>query len=181
VLPLVSYLLFALAAFVGYFFLSGFIWGAGYYPTDRKEIDTVGRLLELKGGVKFYDLGSGYGRMVIAIAEKFGSDCTGIEVDPIKCWWTRRSIRKKGLEKRVKVLHSNFLKVDLSDADAIFIFLSSEGKIMERLLAKIKKECRPNTRIVSFEHQFKNWEPVKIEDHLFLYHVGNSQSADGVR
>lgn len=177
-LPLVTFLLFALAAFVGYFFLSGFIWGAGYYPTDRKEIDAAARLLELREGTRFYDLGSGYGRMIIAIAERFGSDCTGIEVDPIKCWWTKRSIKRKGLESKVRVLRANFLKVDLSNADAIFIFLSSEGKIMERLLSKIKEECRPNTRIVSFEHRFKNWEPTKIDGHLFLYSVGRDASPD---
>ncbi len=69
----------------------------------------------------------------------------------------------------MEVLHSNFLNIDLDRADAIFVFLSSEGSIMEKLYAKIRKECRPGTRIVSFEHKFKNWQPVKSEGKLHLY------------
>jgi len=170
-LPLVSYLLFALAAFIGYFFLSGFIWGAGYYPTSAKEIDTVVRLLDLKPNWQFYDLGSGYGRMIIRVAQKSGAHAVGVEVDPIKVWWTRRTIRRKGLEKQVEVIRSNFLDLNLADADAIFVFLSSEGKIMDRLYSKINLECRPGTKIVSFEHKFKSWESTQNEGRLFLYQV----------
>ena len=168
-LPLVSYLLFSLAAFIGYFFLSGFIWGAGYYPTSKSEIYSVGKLLELNEDSRFYDLGSGYGRMIFAISEKFGAYSIGIEADPVKCWWTRREIGKKGLKKKVEIVQSNFLYVDLSTADAIFVFLTKETSIMEKLYSKISKECKPGTKVVSFEHQFKKWKPVKREGRLFLY------------
>jgi SAM-dependent methyltransferase len=167
--PLLSYFLFALAAFVAYFFLSGFIWGAGYYPTSSNEIDSVIRLLKLDENSTFYDLGSGYGRMIITIAQRTDAHSIGVEIDPIKCWWSRRQIRRKGLDRKVEVLHSNFLNIDLDRADAIFVFLSSEGSIMEKLYAKIRKECRPGTRIVSFEHKFKNWQPEKSEGKLHLY------------
>jgi SAM-dependent methyltransferase len=168
-LPLLSYFLFSLAAFIGYFFLSGFIWGAGYYPTSRKEIDVVARLLALHENSRFYDLGSGYGRMIFSMAEKFGTHSIGVEADPVKCWWTRRGIRRKRLEKKVEIIHSNFLNANLTDADAIFVFLTRETKIMERLFSKICNECRPGTKVVSFEHPFKKWKPMKREGRLFLY------------
>jgi ribosomal protein L11 methylase PrmA len=168
-LPLVSVVLFTLAAFIGYFFLSGFIWGAGYYPTSRSEIDKIGRFLELDKNSTFYDLGSGYGRMVIAIAQRFDCRSIGVEVDPIKCWWTRISIRRKNLQDKVEVQRANFLKVDLSTANAIFVFLSAEGSIMERLSEKVQKECRTGTKIVSYEHKFRSWLPSKQEGHLYLY------------
>ena len=44
-----------LAAVMAYYFLSGFIWGAGYAPTSRKEIEKVARFLDLKAGKTFYD------------------------------------------------------------------------------------------------------------------------------
>jgi 16S rRNA G1207 methylase RsmC len=168
-LSLISYLLFALAAFIGYFFLSGFIWGAGYYPTSKKEIDSVARLLELHDGSRFYDLGSGYGRMIITMSEKFGAQSTGVEIDPIKCWWTRHAIRRKGLEKKTRVIRSNFLAVNIEEAEAIFVFLTKETKIMEQVYSKIRQECRPGTKVVSFEHQFKEWSAAKREGRLFLY------------
>ena len=176
-LPLVSYLLFGLAAFIGYFFLSGFIWGAGYYPTSKSEIDSVARLLELHEGSRFYDLGSGYGRMILAVSERFGVQSTGVEVDPIKCWWTRRSIKRKGLENKVKIIQSNFLNVKLANADAMFVFLTEETNIMEKLHSKIQKECRPGTRVVSFEHRFKDWSPQKNEGRLFLYVLAENSRA----
>jgi SAM-dependent methyltransferase len=169
VLPIVSYLLFALAAFIGYFFLSGFIWGAGYYPTSKSEIATVAKLLELHEGSRFYDLGSGYGRMIITISEKFGAQSTGIEIDPLKCWWTRRVIRRKGLEKKVSIECSNFLNVNLADAEAIFVFLTKETKIMDKVYSKIQDECKPGTKVVSFDHQFREWPPEKKEGQLSLY------------
>ena len=171
-LPLVSYLLFIVAIFIGYFFLSGFIWGAGYYPTSRKEIEVVGRLLDLNESTRFYDLGSGYGRMIIALSEKYGTKSTGVEIDRLKVWWTKRAIRRKKLENKVNVIQANFLNLNISDADAIFIFLSSEGKIMQKLFAKIRAECHQGTKIVSFEHQFKDWRPIQNEGKLFLYRVG---------
>jgi SAM-dependent methyltransferase len=173
-LPLLSILLFSLAAFIAYFFLSGFIWGAGYYPTSRKEIDAVARLLELHENSEFYDLGSGYGRMIFAMSEKFGAHSTGVEVDPVKCWWTRREIRRRHLEKKASLLQANFLNVDLSKADAIFVFLTRETKIMEKLFSKISDECKPGTKVVSFEHPFKKWKPAKLEGRLRLYIVDKS-------
>lgn len=173
-LPLVSYLLFSLAAFIGYFFLSGFIWGAGYYPTSKSEIDGVAKLLELDENSVFYDLGSGYGRMIISMSERFGVHSVGIEADPVKCWWTRRAIKRKKLVGKVEVIHSNFLNVSLEKADAIFVFLTQETKIMQRVYAKISNECKPGTKVVSFEHQFKDWNPTRKEGRLFLYLVKNS-------
>ena len=155
--------------------MSGFIWGAGYYPTSRKEIDAIARLLDLHENSRFYDLGSGYGRMIFTMAEKFGLHSTGVEVNPVKCWWTRREIRRKGLEKKVEIVQSNFLSVNLADADAIFVFLTRETKIMERLFFKICNECRPGTKVVSFEHPFKKWTPQKREGRLFLYELEKSK------
>jgi SAM-dependent methyltransferase len=175
-LPLVSFLLFFLAALIGYFFLSSFIWGAGYYPTSKREIDSVARLLELNQTSRFYDLGSGYGRMIFTMAEKFGAHSIGVEADPLKCWWTRRGIRRKGLEGKVELIQANFLNIDLSKADSIFLFLTSEGSIMDKLFYKISRECKPGTAVVSFEHRFKEWSPLKQEGHLFLYRLQSKEA-----
>ncbi|HXQ93164.1 MAG TPA: class I SAM-dependent methyltransferase [Nitrososphaerales archaeon] len=175
-LSLVSILLFLLAAFIGYFFLSGFIWGAGYYPTSKKEIDVVARLLDLREGSKFYDLGSGYGRMIVTMSERYKASSVGIEIDPVKCWWTRQVIKGKKLTGLVTILRSNFLKVNLQNADGIFVFLTRETKIMEKLRMKIIHECKPGTKVVSFEHRFKEWTPTRIEGKLFLYVTPESDS-----
>ncbi len=171
-LPIQSILLFSLAAFIGYFFLSGFIWGAGYYPTSKKELDSVVRLLGLNQNSRFYDLGSGYGRMILGVSQRTGARSVGVEIDPIKCWWTRQVISRKKLSDRVTILHSNFLNVDLQEADGIFVFLSGETKIMEKLQGKLFQELRPGTKVVSYVHRFKkSWEPERIEGKLAAYSI----------
>ncbi|MFI5421869.1 MAG: hypothetical protein ACHQ1H_12945 [Nitrososphaerales archaeon] len=179
-LPIQSILLFSLAAFIGYFFLSGFIWGAGYYPTSRKELDSVVRLLGLDKNSLFYDLGSGYGRMVVGVAERSGSKCVGVEIDPLKCWWTRQVISQKRLSGQITIARSNFLKVDLREADGIFVFLSGETKIMEKLQEKLFRELKPGVRVVSYVHRFKNWEPERVEGKLSVYAISQATNTTGV-
>jgi SAM-dependent methyltransferase len=175
-LPLESVVLFALAAFIAYFFLSGFIWGAGYFPTSRSEIDSVAKLLNLSADSKFYDLGSGYGRLIIAISERYGASCVGVEIDPIKCWWTRLVVKRKKLDSPVKVVYSNFLNVDLSEANSVFIFLSGEGGIMEKVRKKVHSEMKPGSCVVSFVHKFRGWVPEKTEGRLSLYVIPPARS-----
>jgi precorrin-6B methylase 2 len=169
-----SVALFALAAFLAYFFLSGFIWGAGFFPTSRNEIDPVVQLLGLGKDSKFYDLGSGYGRMIINVSEKYGLSTIGVEADPVKCWWTRIAIRRKGLQDRARVINSNFLSVNLRDADGVFVFLSGETGIMDKLREKAFREMKPGGRIVSYVHKFKQWTPEKTEGNLSLYVIPGS-------
>ncbi len=173
-IPLVSLLLFGLGIFLAYFFLSGFIWGAGYYPTPKKEIDHIAKLLNLKEGSTFYDLGSGFGGMIISMAERYNVSCVGVEIDPLKCWWSNMAIRSKKLSRRVSILQENLLDADLQNAERIFIFLSPETRIMARLQEKIFAESKPGTRIVSYVHRFQGWKAEQSLGELHLYCVPDS-------
>ena len=168
--PTLSIALWLLAGLIGYYFLSGFIWGAGYAPTSKREIDRIAELLKFGNG-KFYDLGSGFGRIVISVAEKYGVNCVGVEVDPLKCWWTNMMIRRKKLQGRISMIHANFLNVNLRDADMVFVFLSSTTDIMERLRKKMWEEMRPGSVVVSYVHKFNSWSPLKQDGRLFLYSI----------
>ena len=170
-IPVFSIVLFALAGSIAYLFMSGFIWGAGYYPTSKKEIDSTIRLLNLKEDSTFFDLGSGFGRMIISIAEKCKVNCVGVEIDPLKCAWSRLMIRRKGLSARVKVIRGDLLTANIGEADGIFVFLSNETKIMKKLKDKVEREARPQIKIVSYIHRFRNWVPEEIEGSLYLYSV----------
>lgn len=172
-IPLASVVLFVLSGLIAYFFFSGFIWGAGYYPTSKKEINKIVELLRLEEGSELYDLGSGFGGIIISISEKYDFHCVGVEIDPLKCWWMNLRIRVKKLEDKVSVIRGNLLSTDLKDADGIFIFLSNGTKIMHRLQEKILRETKPGTRIVSYIHPFDSWKPEKVDGKLYLYSVPN--------
>ena len=54
---------------------------APYYPTPQLIVDKMLQLGELKAGEKMFDLGSGDGRIVIAAAQKYKANATGVELD----------------------------------------------------------------------------------------------------
>jgi len=155
---------------VGYF-LSTFITGAGYEPVPSRILD---RMIELSGpkkGQRVYDLGSGFGRILFRVAQVTGASCTGVEVDPLKVWWTRRAIRRKGLQGQVDVVKSNLLDADISQADFVFVFLW-DG-IMQKLGYKAIREMKTGSMIVSYYHRILGWEPERedAKNRVFLYKV----------
>lgn len=170
-IPIASVLLWLVAGVVWYYFLSGFIWGAGYAPTSRNEIEKVARLLKLEKGGVFYDLGSGNGRMLFEIAKRYGSKCVGVEVDPLKCLWSNFMIGRKKLRNEVIVIRSNFLQFNLHEAERVFVFLSSSTSVMEKLREKLQSEMKPGSLVVSYTHRFKNWRPEEVNGKLFLYSI----------
>lgn len=138
--------------FTGIFFASGMPFGAGYQPVPRKAIR---RMVELSrpGGKTVYDLGSGFGRVLFEAAVRDPAGCIGVEIDPLKCWWTRREARKKGLQDRVKVVRANLLDADLSEADLVYAFLSPW--LMKKLRCKVLREMKAGSVLVSYDHRFE--------------------------
>jgi ribosomal protein L11 methylase PrmA len=157
-------------AIVGYF-LWTFITGAGYEPVPRKILAEMIEMSQPRKGQKVYDLGSGFGRMIITVAQETGATCVGVEVDPLKVLWTRRAVRKKGLQAQVTVIRANLLDADISDADFVFVFLW-EG-IMQKLAEKAKKEMKTGSMIVSYYHKIVGWETEKEDENsrIYLYRI----------
>jgi len=167
---LVAYALFAFAACWSYVFLSGLIWGAGWGPTSRKQLEAAAHLLDLKEGDTVYDLGSGFGRAVLFFAAEKRADAVGVEIDPLRARVTRWSAERRGLSGRVRVVRANLLDVDLSQARKVFLFLTPI--IMRKAEEKLVKELPPGAMVVSVEHRFPDWRPVDSLANVHLYLVG---------
>lgn len=161
---------------VGYF-LWTFIKGAGYEPTPSRVIDEMVEFSEPGPGKHVYDLGSGFGKIIMRVAQSTGATCTGVEVDPLKVWWTRRQIRAKGLVKKVDVVKDDLLHADISRADIVFVFLW-DG-IMRKLKEKVLKEMKPGSVVVSYYHEFHDWKPEREDrkEKVFLYRVPSPPSS----
>jgi precorrin-6B methylase 2 len=167
-------MLFVLAAFIAYFFLSGFIWGAGFQPTPKKEIELAAQLLGLKAGMVVFDLGSGTGQVVIHLAKKYQVKCVGIEIDPLKVWLSKFRIFLAGdVKTLVEIKQGNFLSQDLSKADAVFVFLSGGTKIMNNLEQKLQRELKEGTKIASYVHAFPNWRPIVSDRSIKIYSLSH--------
>ncbi|MEI6533518.1 MAG: methyltransferase domain-containing protein [Candidatus Roizmanbacteria bacterium] len=143
-----------------------FINGAPYEPSDDDEVKRMVSLLEIKQGEKAVDIGSGDGRVVIAMAEE-GAVAYGFENDRYLVKESRRNIQ------RAKMSHSAFIKqTDFWDEnynlfDKIIVF--QFGTVMKRLEKKLESELRDGTYVVSQFWKFPNWKYVKKISDVYLY------------
>lgn len=162
--------LFAAAGFLAYFFLSGLIWGAGYGPTPKRQLEAAAALLQLKEGDTVYDLGSGFGRALIFFARQYHVSAVGVEIDPLHCFFTKRSVRRQGVSANVGVLRGNLLDFDLEQSSKVFFFLTP--LLMKRLQDKVAREMPEGGRVVSVDHRFPDWKPSQSVHNVHLYVVG---------
>jgi ribosomal protein L11 methylase PrmA len=167
--------LWALAAFMAYLFLSGLIWGAGYSPTSQKQLEAAASLLQLKEGDTVYDLGSGFGRALIFFAKTHRASAVGFEIDPLRRLMTIWNAKRQGVSARVGVLRQNLLDADLGEASKVFFFLSP--LIMKRLQDKVAREMPPGALVVSVEHRLPDWRPAASVGNVYLYVVPQADTA----
>lgn len=124
------------------------LFGAPYFPSLKPHTQAALDLLDLKKRQTVYDLGCGDGRFLRAAA-KAGYRAVGYELNPFMFLISWVGTRKYG--RRVKVRLGNFWQADISQADAIYIFLLD--KYMSKLDDKLQKEAKPGLKLAS--HTFK--------------------------
>lgn len=123
-------------------------------------------LSELKPGEKAADLGSGDGRIVIAMA-RIGAIAHGYEINPFLVWWSRYKIRRAGLQDQAFIHLGSFWSKDLSKFDVVTVFGTTH--IMKGLEKKLKKELKSNARVISYVFAFPSWEYAQKESAIFVY------------
>ena len=134
---------------------------ASFIPTPLEVVD---RMLELARVTKddvVYDLGSGDGRIVIKAAKEYGARGVGIEIDPKLVKQSRAKAKEDGVSHLVEFRVQDAMKVDVSDATVVTLYLTSEFN--SKLRPILKKQLRPGARVVSHDHETKGWTPDKIE------------------
>jgi precorrin-6B methylase 2 len=156
--------------FVSWIAWSGIV-GAPWVPTPKKRVRSMLEFAEVTSDDILYDLGSGDGRIVVMAGKEFGATSIGIEVDPLRLMWSRLSIRRHRLRKRVQVIRANFFKVSLKDATVVTLYQGLE--INKKIRDKLASELRPGTRVVSYRFILDGWTPTKTyeEESIYLYIV----------
>jgi len=168
ILIIIIVLEFCFLAFAIWIGWTGIV-GAPWLPTPKEKVREMLELAEVTPDDNVYDLGSGDGRIVIMAAKEFGANSLGIEIDPIRLMWSRFRIRRNKVGNKVRVMRTNFLKMDLKDATVITIY--GGIKINEQIREKLESNLKSGTRVVSYYFKLEGWDPVKTipESSLFLY------------
>ncbi|MDP3974315.1 MAG: methyltransferase domain-containing protein [Candidatus Daviesbacteria bacterium] len=147
----------------------GLSWFAGsdapFVPTKMENIRKILKLANVGRGRKFYELGSGDGRVVIEAA-KLEADAVGIEQSLIRVIYSRYTASRLKL-KNAKFYHGNIFSKDYTDADVIYIYLLNKG--VGRLEEKLKKELKKGSVVITQTYHFPNWKPYQSQGDFWLY------------
>ncbi|MFH1286586.1 MAG: methyltransferase domain-containing protein [Candidatus Magasanikbacteria bacterium] len=142
------------------------IQGAPFVASDRKKLGTIVSFADIRDGTRAVDLGSGEGRIVLALAEA-GAEAYGYEWNPFLVWYSRRKAKKMAFSGKAFFQKKNFWKEDFSGFDVVILFGITH--MMERLREKLEKELQPGARVVSNAFHIPGWKEEKRENGVILY------------
>ncbi|MFB5946288.1 SAM-dependent methyltransferase [Albibacterium profundi] len=129
-----------------------------YVPTNQKVVDAMLELAQVDGDDILYDLGCGDGRIVVTAAKKYGTQGTGVDIDPQRISEANANAEKAQVTDKVKFIEGNLFDVDLSDASVVTLYLLPDVNL--KLKPKLLK-LKPGTRIVSHAFDMGDWKPEK--------------------
>ncbi|MCX6796727.1 MAG: class I SAM-dependent methyltransferase [Candidatus Falkowbacteria bacterium] len=134
---------------------------APWVPTRKKDLERICQLANLQPSENFYDLGCGDGRLVFYSAKNYQTNSIGIELAfPFYLYCQIRQWLSQN--KNIQFKFKNLYQENLSSADIVFFFAASSKKITDKLKTKLKKELKPNARIISYVFPIPNWPATKI-------------------
>jgi SAM-dependent methyltransferase len=169
-------ILLAALFFLAMLFLMSLVWtgsrGGPWVPTSRLLVQRMLAMAEVRPGELVYDLGCGDGRVLVAAARRFGARAVGIELDVSRFLFSLVVTRVLGLRRRVRVVRGDLFRQDLREADVVVTYLLQDTN--DRLQAKLLRELRPGSRVVSNTFTFSGLPLVRRDEEyrLYLYRIG---------
>lgn len=160
---LISFLVLLFAIFI---LLRPIVSGAVFYPTSDENAGIMLQLAGVKPNERAVDLGSGDGRIVIALA-RAGAEAHGYEINPFLVRKSRRAIQEAGLDKKALVHCRSFWRETFSSFDVVAVY--GIPPIMGKLEKKLRRELKPGARVVSNTFQFPSWIPERSLGAVYLY------------
>lgn len=128
-----------------------------WVKTPAKNLAVVLDELNLPAGSLIYDLGCGDGRFLF-MADKRGLRAVGYELALYP--YLKAQANKFFQASKVEIRHQDFLRQDLSAADAIFVFLNA--LVMKKIALKLKKSLKPKVTVISYGVKIPDWMPIKV-------------------
>ncbi len=139
-----------------------------YTSSLPERIQTIFKLIKIKPMQKAVDLGSGDGRLLIALAKK-GAKAYGYEIREKYYRRSKQLVLQEGLQDKVFVYQRDFFKEDLRSFDLVFIY--GIDSMMDDLAKKLIKELKPGTIVISNGFKIPGWEILKEEKFIYVYKI----------
>ena len=161
------FVLVLLSIVFSYFFFIPFFFGAPYEPSRGKALKNIIGFTNPKKGDRIVELGSGDGRVCIALARQC-VEIDGYEINPFLVWISRRKIKKANL-KNIHIYWKSFWKVDLSKYNKVVLFQFKT--IANKLSKKFKKELSRGSLIISHWWRIPKLKVQKKIGRVYLYKI----------
>ena len=134
---------------------------APFYPTPMVVVDKMLEMAEITSDDVVYDLGCGDGRIVIAAADEFGARGVGVEYDPDVAQRAIDNVRRNGLEDHVEIIVGDAMKVDVSPATVVTLYLLPESNLKLRPI--LEASLAPGSRVISHDWDMEGWTAKRVE------------------
>ncbi len=147
--------------------------GAPWVPTRKQDLDRIHKLLKLKDGEKFVELGCGNGRVCRHLAQKNpGVAVHGVELSLLQ--YLVAALQASATRSRARYRFGNVFGKNLNEYDAVYMFLMPET--YEKIESKLRSELKPGTRVISYVWPIPEWEAEEISKaagqlDLYLYTI----------
>ena len=135
--------------------------GGPYVPTPPTIAARMLTLAEVGPRDYVIDLGSGDGRLVItAVANYKARGGTGIEIDAALVKQSQETAKKLGVADRVTFVAGDLFAARVEQATVVTLSLL-EG-ILGAVEAKLGRELKPGTRVISHDYSLPGWKHVDV-------------------
>jgi hypothetical protein len=153
------------------FFLGGFILLLGvywsifrtqvpFYPSGPAVWDAVNRMFPALRPVRFIDIGSGLGGLVLHLSgRRPDSSFTGIELAPVP--WIASLLRGRATASGARFLRGDYKGLDFANYDVVFAYLSPAA--MPALWNKARAEMRAGSLLLSYEFHIPGADPHLVQ------------------
>jgi SAM-dependent methyltransferase len=127
-----------------------------FYPSRHFASCAVLQLLTTDRQVRFIDIGSGLGGLVLHLAAaRPNSEFIGIELAPLP--WLISRLRSVTGNTNARFLRGDYQHLNFAQFDIVFAYLSPA--VMSELWLKAKAEMRPGTMLLSYEFSILGKRP----------------------
>lgn len=135
-----------------------------YFQTSRYRVQAMIDLADIQPGDLAVDLGTGDGRIAIALA-KAGAAVTAYELDDNMQALAQKNAAEAGVD--ITFLQKDFWDEDLSPFHIVCCY--PMPPIMKELEKKLMDELKPGSRVLLNYFPFEHWKETIKKDNVFLY------------
>jgi predicted RNA methylase len=126
-----------------------------FVVTPPKVIDRMLEMAGLSSDDVVYDLGSGDGRIVITAAKKYKARGVGIDIDSRRILEAREYAERHGVSDLVKFREKDALKVDLTGATVVTVYMSMQFN--QKLRPVLESDLDAGDRVVAHNYAVPGW------------------------